>query len=261
MEKNLLEIRDLSVDFKGFKAVKSVDLDIQEGELRVIIGPNGAGKTTLMDMITGKTRPTGGTIKIDGSDITYKAPNIISSKYGISRKFQGPNVFDNLTVYDNILIAVSGYSTVFRTITFRTTRKIKNQVNEILEFINLSAEKEMRAVNLSHGQRQWLEIGMVLAQDARVLILDEPTSGMTASETFKTGELILRLKKTGKYTMLVIEHDMDFVKQIAEKVTVLHLGQVLAEGTYEEIEQNEEVLSVYLKDTDDENESREEGEQ
>lgn len=251
MSESLLQIKHLSVDFKGFQVIDDIDLNIKEGELRVIIGPNGAGKTTLMDMITGKTKPTSGKIKIAGENITKKEPSIISSKYKICRKFQGPNVFDNMTVYDNILMSISGYSSVWKTLTFRKTKEIEARIQEILGFINLSKEQEILAVNLSHGQRQWLEIGMVMAQDARLIVLDEPTAGMTASETYKTGELILKLKETGKHTMIVIEHDMDFVKQIAETVTVLYQGKFLAEGTYDEIEKNPKVVQVYLKDSDD----------
>lgn len=248
MSEPLLKIKHLSVDFKGFQVIDDIDLNINEGELRVIIGPNGAGKTTLMDMITGKTRPTLGKILVAGENITKKDPSVISSKYKIGRKFQGPNVFDNMTVYDNILMAISGYSTVWKTLTFRKDKKTEARVQEILQFINLFEEWEILAVNLSHGQRQWLEIGMVMAQDARLIILDEPTAGMTAAETYKTGELILKLKAAGRHTLLVIEHDMDFVKQIAETVTVLYQGKFLAEGTYDEIEKNPKVIQVYLKD-------------
>lgn len=252
MSTPFLQIKHLSVDFKGFQVIDDIDLEVAEGELRVIIGPNGAGKTTLMDLITGKTKPVSGKIFVGGENITKKDPAIISSKYKVGRKFQGPNVFDNMTVYDNILMAVSGHSTVFRTLVFRKTKEIKEQVDEILGFINLEKEKEILAVNLSHGQRQWLEIGMVIAQDPKLIILDEPTAGMTASETYKTGELILRLAKTGKHTMLVIEHDMDFVKQIAQTVTVLCQGKFLAEGTYDEIEKDPKVIAVYLNDVGEE---------
>ena len=252
MSNPFLQIRNLSVDFKGFQVIDEIDLDVAEGELRVIIGPNGAGKTTLMDLITGKTKPTAGKIKLGGHDITKKDPAVISAKYKVGRKFQGPNVFDNMTVYDNILMSVSGHSSVWKTLTFRKTREIEDHVREILGFINLEKEAEILAVNLSHGQRQWLEIGMVIAQDPKLIILDEPTAGMTASETYKTGELILRLAETGKHTMLVIEHDMDFVKQIAQTVTVLCQGKFLAEGTYDEIEKNPDVIRVYLNDVGEE---------
>ena len=250
-----LEIKHLSVDFKGFQVIDDIDLSIEEGELRVIIGPNGAGKTTLMDLITGKTKPVSGKIKVGGENITRKDPAVISSKYKIGRKFQGPNVFDNMTVYDNILMSVSGHSTVMKTLLFRQTKEIEDKVEEILGFINLDKEKEILAVNLSHGQRQWLEIGMVIAQDPKLIILDEPTAGMTAAETYKTGELILQLAKTGRHTMLVIEHDMDFVKQIAQKVTVLCQGKFLAEGTYDEVEKNPKVIQVYLNDVGEEEEA------
>ncbi len=252
MSTPFLQIQYLSVDFKGFQVIDDINLNISEGELRVIIGPNGAGKTTLMDMITGKTKPTAGKILIEGERISGREPAVISSKYKIGRKFQGPNVFDNMTVYDNILMSISGHSTVMKTLFFRKTDKIKDKIDEILSFINLENEKEILAVNLSHGQRQWLEIGMVIAQDPKLIILDEPTAGMTASETYKTGELILRLAETGKHTMLVIEHDMDFVKQIAQTVTVLCQGKFIAEGSYDEIEKDPKVIQVYLNDADEE---------
>jgi urea transport system ATP-binding protein len=248
---NLLEIKHLSVDFKGFQVIDDVSFGVKKGELRVIIGPNGAGKTTLMDMITGKTKPTYGSITIDNKEISKKDPSVISSRFKIGRKFQGPNVFDNMTVYDNILMSISGHSTVFRTMFFRKTKEIEKKVQEILQFINLSEVQEISAVNLSHGQRQWLEIGMVIAQDPDLIVLDEPTAGMTAAETYKTGELILKLKETGKHTLIVIEHDMDFIRQIAETVTVLYQGKFLAEGTFDEIAANPQVVQVYLKDSDD----------
>ena len=244
-----LELRDISVVFSGFRAVSHVNLKIEEGELRVLIGPNGAGKTTIMDMITGKTKPTEGQIFLNGKEITGAAPYKISEIYKIGRKFQGPNIFTNMTVFENVEVALRGYSSLIKTFTYRRTPKIISKIENILKQINLYEYRDMISSSLSYGQRQWLEMGMVLAQDPKIILLDEPTSGMTADETYKTGEMIKTVMK-GK-TILVIEHDIDFVKQIANKVTVLNHGEILAEGSYEEITNNPEVIRVYLK-TDNE---------
>ncbi len=249
-----LELRNISVVFSGFRAVNNVNLKIDEGELRVLIGPNGAGKTTIMDMITGKTKPTEGQIFLNGHEITGMEPYKIAEHYKIGRKFQGPNIFANMTVFENVEVAMRGYSSLIKTFTYRRTPQIVQKIEDILKQINLYEYRDMISASLSHGQRQWLEMGMVLAQDPKVILLDEPTSGMTADETYKTGEMIKTVMK-GK-TILVIEHDIDFVKQIANKVTVLNHGEILAEGSYEEITNNPEVVRVYLK-TDDEFESKE----
>lgn len=244
-----LELKNLTAEFSGFRAVNEVDLSIDKGELRVIIGPNGAGKTTIIDMITGKTAPTAGSILLNGESIGGKEAYQISSKYKVGRKFQGPNVFDFITVYENIEVALCGYNTLVKAFTYRRTKAICREIEDILRQINLYRQRDMLPTYLSHGQRQWLEIGMVLAQKPEVITLDEPTAGMTADETYKTGEMIKQIMK-GK-TVIVIEHDIDFVKQIAQRVTVLHQGEVLAEDFYESITQNPEVIAVYLK-TDEE---------
>lgn len=244
-----LELRDISVVFNCFRAVNHVNLKIDEGELRVLIGPNGAGKTTIMDMITGKTKPTEGQILLNGKDITGAAPYKISEIYKIGRKFQGSNIFANMTVFENVEVALRGYSTLWKTFTYRRTPAVVKKIEGILKQIGLYEYRDMISSSLSHGQRQWLEMGMVLAQDPKVILLDEPTSGMTADETYKTGEMIKTIMK-GK-TILVIEHDIDFVKQIASKVTVLNHGEILAEGSYEEITNNPEVIKVYLKTDED----------
>lgn len=249
-----LELRDVSVVFSGFRAVNKVNLKIEKGELRVLIGPNGAGKTTIMDMITGKTKPTEGQIFLDGHDITGAAPYKIANTYRIGRKFQGPNIFANMTVFENVEVALRGFSSLLKTFTYRRTPQIVEKIDDILNQINLYDYRDMISASLSHGQRQWLEMGMVLAQNPNVILLDEPTSGMTADETYKTGEMILNVME-GR-TILVIEHDIDFVKQIAKKVTVLNHGEILAEGTYDEITNNPEVVRVYLK-SDDELEPKE----
>jgi urea transport system ATP-binding protein len=246
-----LELKDLTVDFSGFRAVDEVSININKGELRVIIGPNGAGKTTIIDMITGKTHPTAGSIILEGKNITGMESDKISSQYKIGRKFQGPNIFDNMTVYENVEVALAGHNKLLQTLFYCHAKKVDDEINAILKQINLYGQRDLFAVSLSHGQKQWLEIGMVMAQKPEVITLDEPTSGMTADETYKTGELIKTVMK-GK-TVIVIEHDIDFVKQIAEKITVLNHGQILAEGTYDEVTANPEVIKVYLK-TDDEEE-------
>jgi urea transport system ATP-binding protein len=244
--KVLLEVKNLSVEFNGFKAFTEVNMKIYDGELRVIIGPNGAGKTTFMDLVTGKTKPTSGKVIFDGKDITGKSTTEITRNYHIGRKFQGPNVFDNMTVKENIEIAMEGYNSMRKCIFFHRTNEFKNKVEEILKLIDLYDYRHFMASDLSHGQRQWLEIGMVVAQNPKLIILDEPTAGMTADETYKTGEMIKKLK--GSHTLIVVEHDMDFVRQVAEYVTVLNYGRLLAEGTMEEVENNEEVIAVYLKE-------------
>ena len=244
--KVLLEVKNLSVEFNGFQAFTDVSMKIYDGELRVIIGPNGAGKTTFMDMVTGKTTPTSGKIFFDGQNITGKTTADIARHYGIGRKFQGPNVFDNMTVKENIEIAVEGYNSMVKCIFFHKSKEFKEKVTKILKQIDLYDYRHFMASDLSHGQRQWLEIGMVVAQNPKLIILDEPTAGMTADETYKTGEMIKKLK--GEHTLIVVEHDMDFVRQVAEYVTVLNYGTLLAEGTMEEIQNNEEVIAVYLKE-------------
>lgn len=245
-----LEIKKLTVKFNGFVAVDELNLSIEKGEVRVIIGPNGAGKTTLIDMITGKTKPTYGYILINGENIAGKEPYQIADQYKVGRKFQGPNVFDYMTVYENIEVALTGFTSLKKAFTYKRTRETADEIEDILKKINLYEKRDMLPTYLSHGQRQWLEIGMVLAQKPEIITLDEPTAGMTADETYKTGEMIKNVMK-GK-TVIVIEHDIDFVKQIAQKITVLNQGRLLAEGTYEEINNNPEVVRVYLKTGDEE---------
>lgn len=246
----IVKIRGLTVSFSGFKAISDLDMDVEEGKIHVIIGPNGAGKSTLMDLITGKTKSTAGEIDYKGENITNKAPGVIASKYHIGRKFQGPNVFDYMTVYENIEIALKGYTSVPKAFAYHRGRIQREEIEEVLKKINLYDQRDMLAAELSHGQRQWLEIGMVIAQSPELIILDEPAAGMTDTETFKTGEMIKELAK--EHTLIVIEHDMEFVEQIADYVTVLHHGCKLAEGPFSEIKNNEKVIQVYLKDDLDE---------
>ena len=241
-----LELHEVSVSFSGFLAVDQVSLTVAEGDTRVVIGPNGAGKTTIIDMITGKTPPTSGRISLAGEDITGLSPHEIAGQYGVGRKFQGPNLFDYLTVYENVEVALAGHSSVLNTFLYRKNRAIADEIKTILEQINLYGKKDVISTSLSHGERQWLEMGMVIAQKPRLITLDEPTAGMTADETYKTGEMIKTMMKDK--TVIVVEHDIDFVEQIAETVTVLHQGRVLAEGNFAEVKRNPKVIQVYLKD-------------
>lgn len=250
MSETVLKIRGLTVSFSGFHAISNLDMDVEKKKIHVIIGPNGAGKSTLMDLITGKTKATAGTIQYKHHQLVGKTPGTIASKYHIGRKFQGPNVFDNMTVYENIEIALKGYTSIGKAFGYRRGKKQKEKIEDVLRKINLYDQREMMATELSHGQRQWLEIGMVIAQDPELIILDEPAAGMTDTETFKTGEMIKELVKD--HTLIVIEHDMEFVEQIADYVTVLHHGMKLAEGTFDEVKNNEKVIQVYLKDDLDE---------
>lgn len=244
-----LELQNVSVSFSGFLAVDKVSLTVAEGETRVIIGPNGAGKTTVIDMITGKTAPTSGKILLAGEDITGRSPHEIAGKFKVGRKFQGPNLFDYLTVYENVEVALAGHSSVLTALLYRKSRAIADEIRTILEQINLYGKRDVISTSLSHGERQWLEMGMAIAQKPRLITLDEPTAGMTADETYKTGEMIKTMMKDK--TVIVVEHDIDFVEQIAETVTVLHQGKVLAEGSFDEVKQNPKVVQVYLKDDDE----------
>jgi urea transport system ATP-binding protein len=249
-----VELRDVSVNFSGFLAVDQVSLKVYQRETRVIIGPNGAGKTTIIDMITGKTAPTSGKVYINGYDTTGQNPHEIAGIHGVGRKFQGPNIFDSLTVYENIEVALAGHSSVWKSFIYRRDKAISREIKEILEQINLYEKRDIISTSLSHGERQWLEMGMVIAQKPQLITLDEPTAGMTADETYKTGEMIKTMMKDK--TVIVVEHDIDFVEQIAETVTVLHQGKVLAEGPFTEVKKNPKVVQVYLKDDDEEKEVR-----
>ena len=244
-----LELQNVSVSFSGFLAVDQVSLAVDKGETRVIIGPNGAGKTTIIDMITGKTAPTSGKVLLDGADISGRNPHEIAGKYKVGRKFQGPNLFDYLSVYENIEVALAGHSSILKTFLYRKNRAIAEEIKTILDQINLYGKRDVISTSLSHGERQWLEMGMVIAQKPQLITLDEPTAGMTADETYKTGEMIKTMMKDK--TVIVVEHDIDFVEQIAETVSVLHQGKVLAEGSFAEVKRNPKVVQVYLKDDDE----------
>jgi urea transport system ATP-binding protein len=238
-----LTVDGLSVDFGGFKAVNTVTMIVDEGELRVLLGANGAGKTTLMDLISGKTKSTSGRVYLYNTDITNKEEHEIALA-GVGRKFQIPSVFKDLTVRRNLEVVSCGDTRVLANLGFGFSRESEQRVDEVLDLVGLSEQAAMIAANLSHGQTQWLELGMLMVQNAKVLLLDEPTAGMTQAETLKTSKIINALK--GKHTLLVVEHDMAFVREIAERITVMHLGQVLAEGSVTQIEQNPKVREAYL---------------
>ncbi|PPS42094.1 urea ABC transporter ATP-binding protein UrtD [Chroococcidiopsis sp. TS-821] len=239
----MLEIQDLEVSFSGFKAVSGLNLTVIQGEVRVLIGANGAGKTTTMDLISGKTKATDGRILFKGKDITNWEPHQIS-RIGVGRKFQIPSVFKDLTVFENMQVALCATPSVLRNLQWRIGNKHHNRIERILHHIGLNDYKYQTAKYLSHGQTQWLEIGMVLAQDPELVLLDEPTAGMTTQETRKTAEIINNLK--GQHTILVVEHDMTFVRDICETITVMHQGKKLSEGTISEIENDPSVIEAYL---------------
>jgi urea transport system ATP-binding protein len=240
----ILYLEDVCVSFDGFKAINNLSLDIAPGELRCIIGPNGAGKTTMMDIITGKTRPDSGTVYF-GSTIDllrYTEPQI--AELGIGRKFQKPTVFEQLTVFENLELALFTDKHVKASLFFKLDSVQSDRIAEVLHTIHLADSVLRTAGNLSHGQKQWLEIGMLLMQDPKLLLLDEPVAGMTDEETERTAELFLSLK--GKHSLMVVEHDMSFIRTISEIVTVLCDGSVLAQGRLDQVQADERVIEVYL---------------
>ncbi len=240
----ILYLEDVSVSFDGFKAINNLSLDIAPGELRCIIGPNGAGKTTMMDIITGKTRPDSGKVFF-GSTIDllrFNEPQI--AQLGIGRKFQKPTVFEQLTVFENLELALKTDKSVASSMRFRLDSAQSDHLADVLRTIHLAQEVSRQAGNLSHGQKQWLEIGMLLMQGPKLLLLDEPVAGMTDHETERTAELFLSLK--GKHSLMVVEHDMSFINTISDIVTVLCDGAVLAQGTLAQVQADERVIEVYL---------------
>ncbi len=240
----ILYLEDVSVSFDGFKAINKLSLDIAPGELRCIIGPNGAGKTTLMDIITGKTRPDEGRVYF-GSTIDllrYTEPEI--AQLGIGRKFQKPTVFEQLTVFENLELALKTNKAVTASMFFRLDSTQSDRLLDVLHTIHLADSVSRLAGNLSHGQKQWLEIGMLLMQDPKLLLLDEPVAGMTDEETERTAELFVSLK--GRHSLMVVEHDMSFINTISDIVTVLCEGSVLAQGTLAQVQADERVIEVYL---------------
>ena len=239
----LLVVDEVTVSFDGFRALNALTLVLQPGELRCVVGPNGAGKTTLQDVITGKTRPTSGRVRFDGRDITFLAEHEIV-ELGIGRKFQRPTVFPLHTVFENLELTVRGQKSVSRGLFTGLSADQKQAIDSLLERIGLTEHRARPAGLLSHGQKQWLEIGMLLAQDPKLLLVDEPVAGMTQGEIERTAEILGSL--AGKHTVVVVEHDMDFVRSIARTVTVLHEGSVLAEGPMREVQADPRVIEVYL---------------
>lgn len=240
---NILQVENLTVSFDGFKAVDNLSLSVGRNELRVIIGPNGAGKTTLLDMICGKTRPTSGRVMFSGRDITRMNEYEIV-RIGVGRKFQTPSVYEDLTVLENLELSLPGMHGLFRSLTFRRTVAINERIQAMAEQIFLVDRLGDRAGQLSHGQKQWLEIGMLLMQEPMLLLLDEPVAGMSPREREQTGDLLSQIA-VGR-SVVVIEHDMDFVKRIAHRVTVLHQGRLLSEGSAEQVQSDPRVIDVYL---------------
>jgi urea transport system ATP-binding protein len=239
----VLALEDLTVSFDGFKAVDALNLYIEKNELRVIIGPNGAGKTTVLDMICGKTRPTGGSIKFKNRELVGMAEHRIVQA-GVGRKFQTPSIYENLTVFENLEVSYPRGRTVMGCLAFERTQEVTDRINKVAEEIFLKDYLEIEGAFLSHGQKQWLEIGMLLMQEPELVMLDEPVAGMSPVEREQTAELLKRIC-LGR-SLIIIEHDMEFVSRIAHKVTVLHLGKILAEGTMEEVQHNPKVIDVYL---------------
>lgn len=240
----ILYLEDVTVSFDGFKALNELTLYIDDGELRCIIGANGAGKTTMMDVITGKTRPDSGSVYFGQKIDLLRMSETDIAQGGIGRKFQKPTVFEQHTVYENLELSMAADKDVWATLFAKLSAEQKTRIDEVLEIIGLSDERKRLAGVLSHGQKQWLEIGMLLMQNPRVLLVDEPVAGMTAQETERTAELLTSLAP--QHSVVVVEHDMEFVRSIARKVTVLHEGSVLAEGSMDEVQSNPKVIEVYL---------------
>lgn len=238
-----LAIEDLTVSFDGFKAVDSLTLYVDKDELRVVIGPNGAGKTTLLDLICGKTKSTSGSIKFKNKELSTLSEHQIVHA-GVGRKFQTPSIYENLSVYDNLEVSYPQGRNVLGALMFKRTALVDARIKEIANEVFLGDLLSMEAALLSHGQKQWLEIGMLLIQDPELLMLDEPVAGMSVKEREQTAELLNRISK-GR-SVLVIEHDMEFVARIAHKVTVLHQGKILAEGDMKTVQNNPDVIEVYL---------------
>ncbi len=242
---SLLEVSGVSVTFDGFKAINNLSFQIGKSEMRAIIGPNGAGKTTFMDIVTGKTRPDTGVVKWGDRSVDLLSLDEAGiAQAGIGRKFQKPTVFEDQTVFENLLLALKNSRNVFKVLFYRLNRLDTKKVCTLADDIGLEGELERLAGELSHGQKQWLEIGMLLAQDPQLLLVDEPAAGMTASEREKTTDMLVSAAKTR--AIVVVEHDMEFVKRLDCKVTVLHEGSVLAEGNVDYVTTNKDVLDVYL---------------
>ncbi|WP_310620505.1 urea ABC transporter ATP-binding protein UrtD [Flexibacterium corallicola] len=240
----LLYLDGVSVSFDGFKAINNLSLVVEKGEMRAIIGPNGAGKTTMMDIITGKTRPDEGAVFFDGDIDLTKHDEADIARLGIGRKFQKPTVFESHSVEDNLVLSLDRPRGVFATLFSSLSGSDRDKIDEILETIRLSHRRSELASDLSHGQKQWLEIGMLLAQNPKLLLVDEPVAGMTDAETVETAKLLRRLAE--KHSVIVVEHDMSFIRDLDVKVTCLAEGSVLSEGTLDFVSSDEKVIESYL---------------
>jgi urea transport system ATP-binding protein len=241
---SILYLDGVNVSFDGFKALNALSLIIEPGELRAVIGPNGAGKTTMMDVITGKTRPdTGDVLFAETRDLT-RLDEAAIAELGIGRKFQKPSVFEKMTVAENLALALAGNRKVREALLWKMSSREKARLDELLGLIRLGPQRDMLAARLSHGQKQWLEIGMLLAQEPGLLLVDEPVAGMTDSETETTAALLKSI--AGERSVIVVEHDMSFVRELGVKVTVLHEGSVLAEGSLDHVSADDRVIEVYL---------------
>ncbi|HEY2526930.1 MAG TPA: urea ABC transporter ATP-binding protein UrtD [Xanthobacteraceae bacterium] len=240
----LLYLDGVTASFDGFKALSNLSIAIEPGEMRAIIGPNGAGKTTMMDVVTGKTRPDSGVVMFAGTYNLTRLDETEIAELGIGRKFQKPTVFDSHSVFDNIQLALKADRRARATLWWRETGDERRRIDQILEVIRLSAVRDRLAGTLAHGQKQWLEIGMLLAQDPKLLLVDEPVAGMTDAETRQTADLLKEINH--EHTVVVVEHDMTFVRDLGVKVTCLHEGSVLAEGTIDQVSANQRVVEVFL---------------
>jgi urea transport system ATP-binding protein len=241
---SILYLDGVSVSFDGFRAINNLSFVVDKGEMRAIIGPNGAGKTTMMDIVTGKTRPDQGEVFFDGDVDLTRHDEADIAMMGIGRKFQKPTVFESHTVEDNLLLSLKGPRSIFSALVHRRSVAEMTRIDEILGVVRLGDKRHTLAANLSHGQKQWLEIGMLLAQDPKLLLVDEPVAGMTDAETHQTADLLREINRDK--TVVVVEHDMTFVRALGVKVTVLHEGAVLAEGSIDQVSSDERVIEVYL---------------
>ncbi len=244
----LLKLENVSVSFEGFLALNNLNLSLQKGELRAVIGPNGAGKTTFLDVITGKVKPSKGDVLFKGTSLVGKKEHKIA-RIGVGRKFQSPRVFENLTVNENLEISLSQFSSTIKLIASKPSKNKLAELEKLLKIVNLSEQSEVKAGSLSHGQKQWLEIAMLLGQKPSLMLIDEPVAGLTDEETELTADLLKSI--SGDNTVLVIDHDMEFIRRLESNVTVLNQGSVLCEGSMDEIQRDPNVIEVYLGKQED----------
>ncbi len=244
----LLKLENVSVSFEGFLALNNLNLSLQKGELRAVIGPNGAGKTTFLDVITGKVKPSKGNVLFKGTSLVGKKEHKIA-RIGVGRKFQSPRVFENLTVNENLEISLSQFSSTIKLIASKPSKNKLVELEKLLKIVNLSEQSEVKAGSLSHGQKQWLEIAMLLGQKPSLMLIDEPVAGLTDEETELTADLLKSI--SGDNTVLVIDHDMEFIRRLESNVTVLNQGSVLCEGSMDEIQRDPNVIEVYLGKQED----------